>query len=136
MGFWDKWKTDDDDDPNVRFMTAGQEVEGVIEEISSTRFGPGKPLFPVLNIKTGSGAVKIVTADKVVLLKRLVEAGPEVGDHILITYQGESPNSKPGQNPAKLFDVVVTPKTLMANGKKASPAAEPAKADEHGDEPF
>src|SRR5260221_9297980 len=105
MGTWDRWKKNDEDDPYVKFGTAGDAVEGVIVRISSTDFGGTKPLIPVLHLKTRQGTEKILNVQQAVLLSRLAELAPDVGDHVSVTYTGDAPRSMPGRNPAKLFDV-------------------------------
>lgn len=120
---WSKFQ----DGTRFKFVQAGDHVEGEIMRITTTTFG-GSSLEPVpqLDIKTANGTVLQVTAGQVVLLNRLAECNPDIGDMISITYTGDD-KPKPGRSAAKLFDVVVTPKTL---------AAAPAAATDPANEPF
>lgn len=136
-GFWDKWKPSDDaDDPYVRFPTAGTTVKGIITKLGSTDFGGREALpVPVVHLKT-KGGEKILNASQKVLLSKLAELSPEVGDGLEVTYTGDAPNALPGRNPAKLFNVRVVPQALLGQEKaEAEPPAAPTPEPEDED-PF
>src|SRR5688572_26535879 len=134
-GFWEKWKQPDDaDDPYVRFTTPGTKVKGIVTKLGSTDFGGREDSpVPVIHLKTKSGE-KILNASQKVLLRELAEKSPEVGDGLEVTYTGDAPNALPGRNPAKLFEVKVTPQALI--GQQESPPPAPEAAEDDDDEPF
>lgn len=140
-GYWDRWKTDDENDPYVRWTGYGDTVEGVITKMGSTNFGGDSETKPVLTILTRAGVEKILNVSQKVLLNRMAELCPEVGDHIKVVYTGEATASMPGRNPAKLFEVTITPKSMMAGDDRKSASPAPAEPDPAGqrdwsDEPF
>lgn len=133
-GFWDKWKQPDDaDDPYVRFPTPGTTIKGIITKLGSTDFGGREATpVPVVHLKTKSGE-KILNASQKVLLSKLAERCPEVGDGLEVTYTGDAPNALPGRNPAKLFDVRVVPQAMLGTEPSSSPpppAEEPVAGDD------
>lgn len=137
-GYWDRWKNDDETDPYVRWNSYGDEVEGVIIKQGSTNFGDGETK-PVLTLRTRDGREKILNVSQKALLNRMAELCPEVGDHLRVVYTGEAASSMPGRNPAKLFDVTVTPKSMMAGGERKADTPSPAKqapAEDWSNEPF
>lgn len=104
MGFdWNKFK----DGERFKFLKPGDRIEGEILNITTTTFGGSADPTPVLTLRTDRGVVTEVTASQTVLCSRLAEEGPDVGDTISITYDGDADNAKPGRSPAKLFTVVV-----------------------------
>lgn len=125
----------------VSFDTVGQEAEGVITDITEKDFGDGKGAKPVLHLRSADGEVRQVTCSQVNLLRLIADLGPDIGDHIKITYKGEDlARKKGGQNPPKVFDVALTPKAMMAgNGATPAPGGQPAgatAAEPYGTEPF
>lgn len=86
---------------------AGDTIEGVITRLTATDFGGTGLPTPVIAVVTPDGFESEVTASWAVLVSRLVEADPNVGDWIKITYDGDATSSRPGRSPAKLFTVVV-----------------------------
>lgn len=139
-GYWDRWHQDDENDPCVRWQSYGDAVEGVITKMGSTNFGGGDETVPVLYIK-GARGEKILNVSQKALLRRMAELCPEVGDHIKVVFTGEAEQKMPGRNPAKLFDVTVTPKSMMAGGKQDTPPSPPSASSrpaeqDWSDEPF
>lgn len=126
-GFWEKWKQPDDaEDPYVRFTTPGTKVKGIITKLGSTDFGGRESApVPVVYLKT-KGGEKILNASQKVLLSKLSELCPEIGDGLEVTYTGDAPNALPGRNPAKLFDVRVVPQALLGS-EKAEPEPVPVE---------
>lgn len=132
-GYWDKWKQPDDaDDPYVRFPTPGTKVKGIITKLGSTDFGGRESVpVPVLHLKTKTGE-KILNASQKVLLSKLADLSPEVGDGLEVEYIGDAPNALPGRNPAKLFNVRVVPQAML--GAEERPTSPPPAEDDP--EPF
>lgn len=125
MGFWDSFGSGD----RFKFTTPGDMIEGEVIGLSATDFGGTAELTPVLTIRTDQGD-RDVTASQRVLVGKLAEQAPEVGDTISIRYDGEAANARPGRSPAKLFTVTV---------KKAVSADRPADVPEtwrQDEEPF
>lgn len=133
MTYWDKWRHDDSADPYVKFTEPGQSVSGVITKLSSTDFGGTSAAIPVVHLRTREGTEKIVNCSQTILQRRMAELAPEVGDGVTITYTGEAARSMPGRNPAKLFEVEVTPKAMVAQWP-TRPA--PAPVEDFENEPF
>jgi len=102
MGFWDGFGQGD----RFKFNAPGDQIEGEVIGLSATTFGGTADPTPVLTIRTAGGD-KDVTASQRVLISRLAEAAPEVGDYVVIRYDGEADNARPGKSPAKLFTVTV-----------------------------
>lgn len=128
---WNKFK----DGERFKFVKAGDNIEGKILNITTTTFGGSADPTPVLTLQTDRGVVTEVTASQSVLCSRLAEAGPDVGDTIYITYDGDADNAKPGRSPAKLFTVVVKRAGEVAAPTTATPPAD-ATAPDPADEPF
>lgn len=126
MGFWDSFGSGD----RFKFVSPGDNIEGEIVGLSATDFGGTADPTPVLTIRTEDGD-KDVTASQRVLVSRLAEQAPEVGDHIAIRYDGDAANARPGRSPAKLFTVTVKRRQVSPNDPKDVP--ETWQADE---EPF
>jgi hypothetical protein len=103
VGFWDNFGSGD---RRFKFTTPGDTIEGEVVGLSATDFGGTAELTPVLTIRTDQGD-RDVTASQRVLVGKLAEQSPEVGDHITIRYDGEAPSARPGRSPAKLFTVTV-----------------------------
>lgn len=125
MGYWDKWKHDDQADPYVKFTEPGQTIEGVIIRLSSTDFGGKSSLVPVITLRTPGGIEKIINCSQTVLQRRMAELAPEEGDGVKITYLGEAERSMPGRSPAKLFDVEVTPAAWLRRETESPAPASP-----------
>lgn len=125
MGFWDSFGSGD----RFKFVNPGDTIEGEVVGLSATDFGGTAELTPVLTVRTDDGD-RDVTASQRVLMSRLAEQAPEVGDQISIRYDGEADKARPGRSPAKLFTVTVKRKD-PANDPKQVP--ETWQADE---EPF
>lgn len=102
MGFWDGFSRGD----RFKFVNPGDTIEGEVIGLSATDFGGTADPTPVLTIRTADGD-KDLTASQTVLCNRLAEEAPEVGDTILVRYDGESDKARPGRSPAKLFTVTV-----------------------------
>lgn len=102
MGFWDRFGHGD----RFKFVNPGDTIEGTIMALSATDFGGTADPTPVITIRTEHGD-QDVTASQRVLITKLAEASPEIGDWIKITYDGESDKTRPGRSPAKLFTVTV-----------------------------
>lgn len=116
---WKKYQ----DGTRYKFVSPGDNVEGEIVRITATTFGGTSDPVPVLDIRKADGTVIQITASQTVLLSRLAEFGPDEGDRIRITYTGDdTANQKPGRSAAKLFDVVVTPRTLAGTPAASAPA--------------
>lgn len=123
MGFWDNFSNGD----RFKFVTPGDSIEGDVVRLSATDFGGTADMTPVITIRTPQGD-KEVTASQRVLIGRLAEQSPEVGDWISVRYDGEAESARPGRSPAKLFTVTVK------RGKKAPDG--PQRPVEDDDEPF
>jgi hypothetical protein len=117
VGFWDSFGSGD----RFKFVNPGDMIEGEMVGLSATDFGGTGDPTPVLTIRTADGD-RDVTASQRVLVSRLAEQAPEVGDHISIRYDGEAANARPGRSPAKLFTVTVKRK-VSANDPKDVPEA-------------
>lgn len=108
---WDKYKTGD----QFKFDVPPKTLAGILLNIGEFK-GINGDTVPTLSVNTTEGPRSVICG-QAVLISRLAEAAPQIGDHIEITYTGDDvANKKPGQNAAKLFDVKVTPKTLLNNG--------------------
>lgn len=110
MGFWDGFGHGD----RFKFNEPGDKIEGQVLGLSATTFGGTADPTPVLTIRTPDGD-KDVTASQRVLINRLAEASPEVGDFVVIRYDGEADSARPGKSPAKLFTVTVKRKASAEN---------------------
>lgn len=81
----------------------------------------GPYIVPLMDIKTeqldddGEQIVKTVFVDKVDLTRKVVDAAPQIGDRIRITFTGTEEGG-----PMKFFNV-----ELKSNGQKHAPAPEP-----------
>lgn len=130
MGFWSNFGSSD----RFKFREPGDTIEGEVLRLSATDFGGTGELTPVVTLMTNDGE-KEVTASQTVLVSRLAEQAPEVGDWVRITYDGDADNARPGRSPAKLFTVVVK---RAAGGTTTPPAAPPPvpEAWAGSDEPF
>lgn len=124
MGFWDSFGRGD----RYKFVNPGDTIEGEVVGLSATDFGGTAELTPVLTIRTADGD-KDITASQAVLVARLAEQSPEIGDHITIRYDGEADKARPGRSPAKLFTVTVK------RGAEKKPEVPEAWRQE-SDEPF
>lgn len=123
MGFWDSFGSGD----RFKFTTVGDTIEGEVLGLSATDFGGTADMTPVLTIRTEQGD-KDVTASQKVLITRLAEACPEVGDWVRIRFDGEAESARPGRSPAKLFTVTVK--------RRETPTEGPVGAQDDDDEPF
>lgn len=123
MGFWDSFGSGD----RFKFVTAGDTIEGEVLGLSATDFGGTADMTPVLTIRTEQGD-KDVTASQKVLITRLAEACPEVGDWVRIRFDGEAESARPGRSPAKLFTVTVK--------RRETPSQAPVGVEDDDDEPF
>jgi hypothetical protein len=126
--FWDKFGGVGD---RFKFVSPGDTIEGELLNLTSTDFGGTADPVPVLTIRTSDGP-REVTASQTVLVSRLVESGPEVGDQIRIRYDGDSDKARPGRSPAKLFTVTVKRK----DGPSADNPADVPEPWKGSDEPF
>lgn len=97
---WSEWAVSDS--PLVRWDTVGQQVTGTVTAIRTYEFEPGKPV-PILDLETDDGDVS-VSVDKVDLRRKIVEASPQVGDRVRITFV-ETVRRERGT--LKVFDVQV-----------------------------
>lgn len=128
MGFWDKFGAGE----RFKFNAKGDTIEGEILGLTVTTFGGTAEPTPVLLIRTNTGD-REVTASQAVLVSRLAETSPEVGDKVRITYEGEDPKgARPGRSPAKLFTVIVK----RADAPVASEIAAQGTPDDADDTPF
>jgi len=96
---WDQFDSD-----WVKFDEVGDKVAGTIMAIRVGKDFKGAPC-PELVIRTDNGD-KTVTAGQAKLKPELARLKPQVGDRIAIVYSANG-DAKPGQAPAKLFDVQV-----------------------------
>ena len=111
----------------VKWEEAGQHVKGTV-----TRIGKGTDLnqniVPEVDIDTGDETVTI-SASQVDLKRKLIDALPQVGDHIVIVFTG---TEKVGRGDMKRFDVAVKAGDGAAPGgtePALSAAAKPSAAD-------
>lgn len=124
MGFWDSFGSGD----RFKFTTVGDTIEGELIGLSATDFGGTADMTPVLTLKTEQGD-KDVTASQKVLMTRLAEQAPEVGDWVRIRFDGEAESARPGRSPAKLFTVTVK--------RRETPSQAPVTGQtDDDDEPF
>lgn len=91
----------------AKFEEPGDQVVGTIKEIRDGK-DFNKNVCPELVLDDGNGGSLIVTAGQVVLRNRLIEAAPQVGDRVRITFT-EYGEARGGFNPPKLFTVEVKP---------------------------
>jgi hypothetical protein len=131
VGFWDSFGSGD----RFKFINPGDTIEGEVIGLSATDFGGTADPTPVLTIRTDQGD-KDVTASQTVLVSRLAEQAPEVGDHIMIRYDGEAANARPGRSPAKLFTVTVKRGSQPAAPSPDNPKDVPEAWQGQSDEPF
>lgn len=124
MGFWDNFGSGD----RFKFTTVGDTIEGEVLGLSATDFGGTADMTPVLTIRTEQGD-KEITASQKVLITRLAESGPEVGDWVRIRFDGEAESARPGRSPAKLFTVTVKRREKAPEGPKG-------QVEDVSDEPF
>lgn len=96
---WDQFDSD-----FIKFDEVGDNVAGTIMAIRVGKDFKGN-LCPELQIRTENGD-KVVTAGQAKLKPELARLKPQVGDRIAIVFSGVG-DAKPGQAPAKLFDVQV-----------------------------
>lgn len=61
--------------------------------------------YPLLTVETTDGLELKWHAFETVADNAVMKVEPVPGEHIIITYKGESENAKKGQSPAKLFTV-------------------------------
>ena len=111
----------------VKWEETGQHVKGTV-----ARIGKGTDLnnnvVPEIDIDTDDGTVTI-SASQVDLKRKLIDALPNVGDHIVIVFTG---SEKVGRGDMKRFDVAV--KKGAGDGAATdepalTPAAKPSAAD-------
>lgn len=113
---WDQFDSD-----FTKFDKIGDSIAGTIMAIRVGTDFKGAPC-PELIIRTDSGD-KTVTAGQAKLKPELARLKPRVGDRIAIVYSANS-EGKPGQNPAKLFDVKVERADTAAAGAGQPSASE------------
>lgn len=80
-------------------------LEGEVVDIDTAWSDARGDYYPLLTILTTDGVEMKWHAFETVADSQVMKLQPLPGEHIVITYTGESPNSKPGRNPAKLFKV-------------------------------
>lgn len=133
MSFYDQFRkpVGDDEFETVKFeMKASPEhpfvVEGVIESVAATDFGGARAdKVPEFYLRGADNVLRQVAAGQVNLLRQVLDAAPDVGDHLRIEYRGEDlTRKKPGKNPPKVFSIAVTPKAMMGKGNGAGARAE------------
>lgn len=87
-----------------KFDEIGDSIEGEVVVVQEGSDFKGKPC-PELIIETSDGT-RTVTAGQAMLKAALADKQPQKGDRVRISYSADG-EGKPGQAPAKLFDVVV-----------------------------
>lgn len=84
------------------FTEVGDEVKGEL-----VAYDAMSEKYPVIHVKTAGGMVRIVRITQARLLERIAELNPNIGDRILIRYEGEAKKAAPGMNRVKEFTVEV-----------------------------
>lgn len=112
---WDQFDSD-----FIKFDEIGDSVAGTIMAIRVGKDFKGNPC-PELVVRTDNGD-KTVTAGQAKLKPELARLKPQVGDRIAIVYSADG-DAKPGQAPAKLFDVQVQKVDTAAAGASSGPSA-------------
>jgi len=103
---WTKFQTSPS--PYVRWISAGQTVEGVLVDVREASFQGND--HHQIDLRTHDGSIVTVSATQARLKIALADQAPEYGDLVRIEYLGEADNVRPSQCPAKLFKVSVLPK--------------------------
>lgn len=122
MSIWDEFEKKDDEGESFYFdfNTIGDTAEGIIVKINRISFD-GKKYKPQLTLRTKDGKEKFLTCSGADLIRKLAEIKPKEGDHLSVKFVDTKDVKKP--SPMKVFDVVVTPATLMVpNGTQPAPA--------------
>lgn len=91
------------------FTEPGDEIRGTL-----IGWDPLSEKYPVIHIQTADGMVRIVRVTQVRLHEQLAELDPDVGDRLLIRYDGEEEKAMKGHNKAKKFTVEIR----RANGSQ------------------
>ena len=78
--------------------------------------------YPVMHLRTADGFIRVVRLTQTRLLERMVDANPDIGDHLLIRYDGEAERAMPGLNKTKEF-------TVQIRRKDSQPPAEKGQKD-------
>lgn len=97
-GYWRQF-------PVTAHFLEPMEITGILIDLGEHR--ARDEVIPKLRIQQDDGTIVIVIAGQTRLQAELVKYGPAVGDHITITYTGESSRAAPGMNRTKEFTVVV-----------------------------
>lgn len=116
---------------NGDFVTFKEIGDNVVGDIVAIRVGKGFNGDPVpeMIIRTDDGAERTLTAGQTMLKSTLADVRPQVGQRIAIVYSGVG-NAKPGQAPAKLFDVAIVPAgTTPAPGTASPNTAAPSASE-------
>lgn len=143
MGFYDQFAKASGEFENATFSQAspkGQTVEGVVVQRGATDFGGTRKAGPVpeLILKGSDGVERQVACAQANLYYQIVDAQPDVGDHVKIVYEGEDQSrKKAGQSAPMIFAVTVTPKAMMGDKQKEPVGATAPSGDASAtDEPF
>lgn len=74
--------------------------------------------YPVMHLRTPDGFIRIVRLTQTKLLERVVDANPQLGDHLFIRYDGEAKRAAPGLNRTKEFTVEIERKNSRSPAEK------------------
>lgn len=107
-------------DDYVKFENPGDKVVGTILDISVHTFPDGKKA-PKLVIRTDGGDERVLTAGQTMLLRRLAELRPDVGDRIAVLF--ERVEKRDGGKTMKVFQVEVARQGAPAGDTVAAPEA-------------
>lgn len=119
MSVWDDPAIKANDD-YVKFENPGDKVVGTILDISVHTFPDGKKA-PKLVIREDDGDERVLTAGQTMLLRRLGELRPDVGDRIAVVF--ERVERRDGGKTMKHFQVEVARQGAPAGDTVAAPAA-------------
>lgn len=104
-----------------KWDTPGDQVSGTIVGLRTYEDTKKERTVPLIDVETsgrngdGEKVIKTVFVDKVDLTRKVVDASPQMGDRIRITFTGTEEGG-----PMKFFNV-----ELRSNGQKHAPAPEP-----------
>lgn len=135
-----KQKSDDirDQYPNAWIpVNEGDTLEGTVTAVKRAwsdqkNSGTGDGWYPLLMVRTSDGVELGFHAFTTVTYREVIDQRPRPGEKIIVTYQGESNKSKPGQNPARLFSVRLPERDPREAADNVYNQLAPARGNESG----
>jgi hypothetical protein len=86
---------------------SGECLEGTVVEVTRAWSDWRSGFYPLLQIDVGEGVLRAFHAFSTVAYNEIMEKQPVPGEQIKVIYTGISEKGKEGQNPAKLFRVLL-----------------------------